>query len=294
MSYYGYNYFSKPTASYKGIYSCGGWNGGKLAYLLGCSVNFPYGNSNRQHAWTCNNVRKGELPRPVNLGCKKKCISKTSLNYNSEFTQDKIAVFAEFEKLNIPYPKLITVEQIKDNDPSLPAEFLGRKNKSSRGRGITKYSREQWISKEKVPQNDFYVEFLKCKSEHRIHVCLGEVVCELNKIIDPNSKNFIHTAEQGSPLKIGEIVHTEKDKMVDYAIKAVTACGLDFGAVDIFVDTNDKIYILEVNSDPGMPDGIGFLYAQRLRMIFGMEPLLEYNVLADGTPEKPKNKSKYK
>jgi hypothetical protein len=41
------------------------------------------------------------------------------------------------------------------------------------------------------------------------------------------------------------------------AIKAVTALGLQFGAVDCVMDTNDKPWIIEVNTGPGL-EGTSF------------------------------------
>jgi hypothetical protein len=286
-------YVNDPN--FKGIYSCIGWNGGKLAYLLECSTVFPYrSNVDPSHEWTRDRIRKGQLPRPINLGVRKKFISPQSFNYNSQFTRDKIKVFEVFDQQGIPHPKVVTLAQLASNDANLPKEILGRENKSSQGRGITIYNVEEW--RQKFPKgrgtlkgeqaHDFYVEKLECKSEHRMHVFQGQVLCELNKRIKPGS--VIHTCREGSPLVFGTIVHPKRDLMEQYAIKAVAACGLDFGAVDIFVDTKDDIYILEVNSDPGMPDAIGYLYAERFRAVFGMPPLTGYTLLSNGKVIKDK------
>lgn len=258
----------KPT--YFGVYSCCGWSGGKLAFLLGTSVRFPYNNEDRNHAWTQNKEREVKLPRAINLGCRRKFIEEDSLNYNSENSIDKVEVFNRFDKLKIPHPRLI--------DPkTFEGKFLGRKNKASRGRGIQIYE----PGAKKIAEHDFFVELLDCKSEHRIHFFMGEVVCELNKKIKEGS--VIHTAEQGSPLELGPIVHPKRKKMIKYGALAVEAMELDFGAVDIFVDKNDDVYILEVNSDPGMSGLIGFLYADCFRKHFKLEsPLDKKAIVAKG------------
>lgn len=283
--------------NFKGIYSCIGWNGGKLAHLLGCSVVFPYRkNVDTRHDWTQDKARNGKLPRPINLGVRKKFISPDSLNYNSQFTRDKLAVFNAFDTVGIPHPRVVTLEQLSSNAPNLPKAILGRENKTSQGRGIEVYnSIEEW--RKKFPKgrgtikgeqaHDFYVELLKCKSEHRMHVFQDQIVCELNKRIKPGT--VVHNCRTGSPLIFGRITHPKRALMEEYCIKAVKACGLDFGAVDIFVDDKDDVYILEVNSDPGMPDAIGYLYAQRIRCIFGMEPLYNYIILPNGKVRKVKN-----
>jgi len=254
------------TNNFKGIYAYCGWNGGKLGWLLGCSVYFPYENGDPTHKWTDDITRKFKLPRPINLGCKRELISEDSLNYNSRNSVDKVNAFRAMDRAGVPHPRLIPASQIRGASSQVPMKFLGRQNRSSCGRGITLYDRtEKWPVIEK---HSFFVEYLECKSEHRVHVFDGDVVCELNKNINPGS--FIHTREQGSTLSIGVINHPKREEILDYSIKAVKSLDLDFGAVDIFIDTNDKIYVLEVNSDPGMPEIIAPLYAERIRRYFNM------------------------
>lgn len=282
---------------FKGILSCGGWSGGKLAFLLGTCVTFPNRNEDLKLAWQRNTTRKRQLSRAINLGCRKKFLPKDCLNYNSEFTQDKLAVWEAFDKIGIPHPMPLTEEQIL----SAPDDyvFLGRQNRSSRGRGIVKYTKAEWLkvkeaSKSKKPLHDFYVEFLQFKSEHRVHILNGEVVCTLNKVVPPDSKNFIHTAEQGFPLSLGDLNHPEAELMCELSKKSVAACGLELGAVDLFVDEGGKIYVLEVNSDPGMPGHIGFLYAQLLSFTEGLGGLNSYNLNINGEAESPAVKKKRK
>jgi hypothetical protein len=256
------------------IYSRTGWNGGKLAFLLGCSVSFPHGNEDPSHAWTKNRTRNGKLPRNINLGCKKKYLpttDKNCLNYNSQSSSDKLFSFEAFGKAGIPHPRVIPEKAIREGSVEVPLEFLGRKNNSFAGRGIVRYSLESWKKAKRAPgwkPHDFYVEFLPFKSEHRIHIFLGNDICHLNKQVKLGDTNFIHTLEQGSPLIIGAIDHPQKNKMVKLAVQAITAIGLQFGAVDIFVDIYDNIYVLEVNSDPGMPGIIGYLYAEEIRRVY--------------------------
>lgn len=275
------------------IYNRIGNSGGKLAFLLGCSVFFPNPDNNEMgRSWTHSKKRKGVIPRAINLGCRKKRIRPehaNCFNYNSETSCNKVKSFSLFDKFSINHPKLLSIEDIKAGN--VPAKFLGRKNKSSSGQGIKLYTLDSW-QKElarnpgKIEENDFYVEFLECKSEHRIHVFGDTVLCELNKRIRDNGK-FIHTLAEGSPLILGRINHPQRDLMIDYSIKAVKSCGLDFGAVDIFVDKNDKVYILEVNSDPGMPGIIGFIYADHFRKIFNMSPPSHYKINDKGEIVKP-------
>jgi len=284
----------KKEHDFKGVYSSFGYNGGKLAYLFGCEVWFPNGNSENKHKYTQNKVRSFKLPKPINLGCKKKYISKESLNYNSENTADKLRCFNNFKDSKIPFPRLLTREEIINGDASsLPKCFIGRKNFSHSGRGMVKYLTSNYngysaiimgykttCRKKKLPEHDFFVEFLSCKKEYRIHIFRGNVILELKKNIPKESsqKNYIHTLEQGFSMSPCYIEHEKRNEILFYAVKAIEACELDFGAVDIFIDINDNIYVLEVNSDPGMPGVIGYVYYLEFCKLFGIKPTSDWYI----------------
>jgi glutathione synthase/RimK-type ligase-like ATP-grasp enzyme len=56
------------------------------------------------------------------------------------------------------------------------------------------------------------------------------------------------------------------DKALDYAVMAVAACGLDFGAVDIiWNESRQEAYVLEVNTAPGIEGSTLNLYAEVLK-----------------------------
>lgn len=264
--------------NYKGIFAYCGWNGGKIGWLLGCSVYFPYSNEDKTHKWTSNIKRPIKLPRPINLGCKRELISEEALNFHSRNSTDKMHAFRCFDGAGVPHPRVIPAKSIRGFSESVPKKFLGRQNRSSCGRGITLYDRtEKWPT---IDKHSFFVEFLECKSEHRVHVFHGDIVCELNK--DIKEGNFIHTREQGSTLSLGMISHPKREQILKHSINAVKCLDLDFGAVDIFIDVNDNIYVLEVNSDPGMPKIIAPLYAERFRRFFGMEEPKHYYINSMG------------
>ncbi len=256
------------------IYCCGGWSGGKLAYLLGTSVKFPYGDDT-SYQWTQNKTRSGKLPKEINLGCRRKFISKGCLNYNSENSLDKLETFKRWDKFNIPHPRELGPEELLQGY-DLPDKFLGRKNKASHGNGITLLHKDKWVEKlqdAKIPKtylqnHDFFVEFLNIVSEHRIYVVCGEVLCEMNKKL--STKGFIHNKQFGAELYLGQINHPQKQEIVQNSIKAIHALELDFGAVDIAIDDKNNYYFLEANSDPQISETVGFLLADRFRRYFNM------------------------
>lgn len=246
------------------IFQQTGPSGGKLASLLNCSVKMPYNNSGYEK-WCRPTERKGILPIAINYGCDKAHLPKSlnasnCLNYNSEDVGDKVKCFEIFDTLGIPHPQLVT-------DPAnFDAPFLGRKNKSSQGNGITKFKpkSENW-NKYKC---DFFVEYIEVAQEFRVHVFKGQVVCEFNKDFS-ECKQFIHSKQFGSKLVFGKLNHPARFDIIDASIKALHGCGLDYGAIDIISDANGKWYILEVNSAPSMAHTIGFLYVEKFCHCYG-------------------------
>ena len=246
------------------IMQVSGPSGGKLAFLLNCSLKMPYGNQDRYSAWNKETDREGILPMAINYGCEKSKLPKSlntsnCLNYNSEDVGDKVKCFEIFDSLNIPHPALII-------DPAnYDAPFLGRKNKSSQGNGITKFKpkSENWNKY----GCDFFVEYIEVVKEFRVHIFRGQIICEFNKDFS-HCKQFIHSKQFGSKLVFGKLDSPYRYDIIDASIKALHGCGLDYGAVDIIADENGKWYILEVNSAPSMAHTIGFLYAERFSQYF--------------------------
>ncbi|CAN5950619.1 unnamed protein product [Sphagnum jensenii] len=74
-------------------------------------------------------------------------------------------------------------------------------------------------------------------------------------IATTSSNGFIYARNNVFP----EILRDE------IAIAATTALGLDFGAVDIIEDKNEKLYVLEVNTAPGLEGKTVELYAEAFR-----------------------------
>lgn len=105
-----------------------------------------------------------------------------------------------------------------------------------------------------LPDVPLYVKYIPKKKEFRVHVCNNKVFDIQQKVlrrgtIDPsfevrNTANGFIFQRQG--IVVPSSVSVE-------AIGAIRALGLDFGAVDvIWNESQDKSYVLEVNSAPGL------------------------------------------
>lgn len=111
--------------------------------------------------------------------------------------------------------------------------------------------------------SQFWVQYKKKKHEFRVHIFEGEVISLQQKAIRTND-------EQGQPIPSGTIDFrirnhrngfifkrndiTVPDDVIAQSILAVKSIeGLTFGAVDVIYNQyEDKAYVLEVNTAPGL------------------------------------------
>lgn len=251
------------------IYQNTGPSAGILAEFLGCDLVMPYGNNDYRNRVHYRSQERGfKLPIPINFGCARKYLSSSSfINYNSELISDKLYCFDIFHALDIKYPKLIDPKEY--NKP-----FLGRRNKSSQGRGIIKF--EDNFEKWDRYGSDFFVEFIDGNSEHRVHVWGDNILIELNKDFSENIHSFIRNYHNGSRLIPGYIPHKDRIKILNACIDVIKYAGLTFGAVDIIIDKNDNWYILEINSSPRLSKFYALIYAHHIIKIFNLNIDLEY------------------
>jgi len=112
---------------------------------------------------------------------------------------------------------------------------------------------------EQPPPAQLYTKYIKKKAEYRIHVMKTrqgsyEVFDWQRKVKDPAREvlNWQVRNHHNGFIFIRETEPPSEDAKLQ-AIRAVSACGLDFGAVDVLVGSADNLaYVLEVNSAPGL------------------------------------------
>ncbi len=102
-----------------------------------------------------------------------------------------------------------------------------------------------------------YVKYIPKKEEYRVHVFKGQVLDVQRKA------RVIDTPDEEVNWKVRNLAggfifarnddHTPSPLVLEQAVAAVNACGLDFGAVDIvWNDKQQRAYVLEVNTAPGL------------------------------------------
>jgi hypothetical protein len=105
-----------------------------------------------------------------------------------------------------------------------------------------------------------YVKYIPKLREFRAHVAFGHVIFLQEKKRkteneQTDDQKLIRNHDNGWVFCINDIQLTdaERTSINAEAVKATTALGLDFGAVDLILGKKDNLpYILEVNTAPGL------------------------------------------
>lgn len=105
---------------------------------------------------------------------------------------------------------------------------------------------------EPMPHAPLYVKYIAKQHEYRVHVFKGKIIDVIEKRRRygyDNINSFIRTINNGWVFCRDNIVCS--DNIKNLCLSAIFALGLDIGAVDV-IEKDGKIYILEVNSAPGL------------------------------------------
>lgn len=122
------------------------------------------------------------------------------------------------------------------------------------GEGIEIYNPKETIPVQKCP---LYTKYKKKRHEYRVHVVAGKVIDIVQKKKKKGSNSptngMIRNVDDGWVFCHNNLEIKDVDRLSNIGIRAVKACGLDFGAVDvIWNESEDKYYVVEVNTAPGL------------------------------------------
>lgn len=100
-----------------------------------------------------------------------------------------------------------------------------------------------------------YVRYVRKSSEYRIHVFKGKAVAVQEKRRESDAEQdrdqkLIRNRDNGWVFCVLEV--QEPSGLRDIAVDAVGKLGLDFGAVDMILGRDERLYVLEVNTKPGL------------------------------------------
>lgn len=111
-----------------------------------------------------------------------------------------------------------------------------------------------------LPDAPLYTIGISNAGEYRVHVFDGDVILYQKKSRRVDDDGNVVTAEGAEAdvrnLASNWIYRTGNlkplERVENLAIDAIRALNLDFGAVDIIMDNDGEVYVLEVNSAPGL------------------------------------------
>lgn len=180
--------------------------------------------------------------------------ANTKLNPDISKTTNKRVMRVLFQENGVPMPKLYVLE-----GADLQFPCVGRPDRHTKGRGFWKCNNMDDVRKalrgtRKKRAATHFMEYVESDREYRVHIFNGKSIRISEKRFDDDTKKNYTTAKPGDvPLS----------KVRNAAKAAVSAVGLDFGAVDILArgDRNDEVFVLEVNAAPGLGGSMPKLYA---------------------------------
>jgi hypothetical protein len=172
---------------------------------------------------------------------------------------DKTAQFRAFQNAAVSAPgHVLSTSGIAELTSRL---VVARKlTNSSEGKGIEIFSKDD----PNPPRAPLYTEYIPKKKEFRVHVWNKEVFLvqekRKKKSFENDRNTQVRNTANGYVFCRDGI--TEPDDLRPLAVAAVSSLGRSYGAVDIiWNEKQNKSFVLEVNSRPGMQGTTVELYA---------------------------------
>ncbi len=171
----------------------------------------------------------------------------------------KLVQFRIFEREGISHvPYTTSKEEAARNYQAAGHTVFARTTHGQGGSGITIVRPD-----EALPDMPLYTQYVPKQKEFRVHVVEG-------RVIDVQQKKRRDGAPKGSLIRnlangwiFAHDGVEEPEGLREIGLSAVRAVGLDFGAVDIiWNETQNRCYVLEVNSAPGLCQTTANKYAQ--------------------------------
>ena len=183
---------------------------------------------------------------------------------------NKVEQFERFQECGVSAPRYSLSEREARNI-DCKTLFARTLINSTNGRGIIEFERAQ----PEYPRAPLYTEYIPKKAEYRFHVFGDKVIDiqqkkkksgwdddERNTRVRNVANGYVYCRDGINP----------PDGASDLAIRAVQACGYQYGAVDIiYNEKRNQCYVLEVNSRPGLMGTTLDRYADALINMFNLE-----------------------
>jgi len=173
------------------------------------------------------------------------------LNRNVDF--DKLKAAQKLKEAGVRVPNIYLRG---DDIPEQAYPLLARKKYHSQGRDIIYVHNKAELEAIEELDWDYLIEYINKTSEYRVHILkdYGEFVSVKFNGIDP----LVRSHQNG--WRQIEYDREWKEELICLAKQAIDVLGYDFGAVDI-IRRKNKLYVLEVNSSPGLEERKLIIYA---------------------------------
>lgn len=180
---------------------------------------------------------------------------------------DKLRTFEALQRHSVPIPEWTTDRRVAEGWFSTEGAKVVCRTllRASEGRGIVvaKTARECVAA-------PLYVKFFQKQEEYRVHVFNNEVIDVAQKRLRNGERERAGRDPYIRSHANGWVFAHENVQLPgparDAALAAVRAVGLEFGAVDLAVNTRGRVVVFEVNTAPGLENTQTInAYAQAIR-----------------------------
>jgi hypothetical protein len=188
----------------------------------------------------------------------------------AEHTPDKVQQLTLFKANNVSCPNFTTDRNALD---SLGADriFARTLTNSSGGRGIVEFNLS---SGGDIPNAPLYTAYIPKRSEYRVHIVASRIID-----VQQKKRRAGYTGDRGTHIRNLEngYVYTRNNitvtpDLTNLALAACRALGYIYGAVDIiYNESQNKCFVLEVNSRPGLMGSTLDAYANALCDCFDLK-----------------------
>lgn len=176
---------------------------------------------------------------------------------------NKLTTLRLLQEAGVPVPRFTTNA---DEAAAWNTVVLARKAYGSKGRDIRIFQ-----PGERPHGGNFYTAYVPNEREYRLHVFGGEVIRVQGKYLDfPDQHTNQYVKNYGQGFRFRAPARRLNTDRTSAAVGAVTALGLDFGAVDLLVADRRHCYILEVNTAPSCSPLTGEVYARAFARHLGI------------------------
>jgi len=180
------------------------------------------------------------------------------LNKDVKKAQCKLESFKAFKEADIRAPRFFT--DVKDIPDEAYPIICRTKLRGHSGDGIVVAE-----TKDQLVAAPLYTQYVKKKDEYRVHVLRDKTFFIQRKArkLDVENPNWKIRNLEGGFVFVEVDGGNVPNDVLDLAVWAVDALGLDFGGVDVMWNENEgKAYVLEVNTACGLEERTAEKYKQ--------------------------------